>query len=590
MSNQVNVKQVWEYIGNIVKQFPLGISVMVIVSVVGAIDLSLRPYLLKIILDHAASEDVANIFSNLAVPAILYIGINLLLSTCYRFYDYFANIKMKPAMRKKIAQESFSALLEKSHQFYLNEFSGSLANKVKDLIKSIPLILEILIDSFLFNSLSILIAIITLAQVNLVFAGFMFLWAVIFVVGSIYFSKYFLHLADNVAANTSVITGKIVDSLSNILLIRLFSAKKYEEKYLNHNLTKAQNSEEKLFTAYFWLWFVYGYSFCIAQMLNLYFLVKGRQEGWVTVGDFALVFMINISIANFLWNVAREISQFSELLGRVMQGLKSISDPIHVEDIKNAKKLKVTKGEIKFEGVNFHYKGPEPLFKDKSITIHPGQKVGLVGYSGGGKTTFANLILRLYDVSGGKISIDGQDISEVTQDSLHSAIGMIPQESTLFHRSLMDNIRYGMPDATDEQVKLAAKKAHADEFIEALEDGYETLVGERGVKLSGGQRQRISIARAALKNAPILILDEATSQLDSITEGIIQESIWHLMQGKTTLIIAHRLSTLLYMDRILVFDKGRIVEDGTHQELLARDGLYKTLWNSQVGGFLQDSK
>jgi len=588
MSGGIKQKEVWSYVWKITRKFPLGISVMVFVAIASAIDLSLRPYLLKIILDRAADEDITNIFVNLAIPAFFYVGANILLSTCYRFYDYFANIKMKPAMRKQIAEDGFSELLGKSHQFYLNNFSGSLANKIKDLIKSVPLILEILIDSFLFNSLSILIAIATLAYVNITFASFMFLWAAIFILGSFYFCKHFIHLADKVAENSSAITGKVVDALSNILLIRLFSAKNFEEKQLNNSLKITQNSEEKLFRAYFWLWLVYGYSFCIAQILNLYFLIKGRQEGWVTVGDFALVFMINISIANFLWNVGREISQFSELLGRVMQALKAISSDVHIKDIENAKKLKVSKGEIRFENVDFHYKGPEPLFKNKSITILPGQKVGLVGYSGGGKTTFVNLILRLYDLSAGRILIDGQDISKVTQNSLHQAIGMIPQESTLFHRTLMENIRYGMPSASDEDVKEAARKAHADVFIEELEDKYKTMVGERGVKLSGGQRQRISIARAALKNAPILILDEATSQLDSITEGIIQESIWHLMQGKTTLIIAHRLSTLLYMDRILVFDRGKIVEDGTHQELLAVDGLYKTLWASQVGGFLQD--
>lgn len=230
------------------------------------------------------------------------------------------------------------------------------------------------------------------------------------------------------------------------------------------------------------------------------------------------------------------------------------------------------------------------MFQNKSVTIEAGQKVGLVGYSGSGKSTFVNLILRLYEVVDGQILIDGQNLSEVTQESLRQAIAMIPQDPTLFHRSLMDNIRYGRTKASDEEVISASKKAHADEFISLLPEGYETLVGERGVKLSGGQRQRIAIARAILKNAPILMLDEATSQLDSITESNIQDSLWELMQGKTTLIVAHRLSTLLHMDRILVFDKGHIVEDGTHAELLNRGGLYKTLWDAQVGGFLPDER
>jgi ATP-binding cassette subfamily B protein len=221
--------------------------------------------------------------------------------------------------------------------------------------------------------------------------------------------------------------------------------------------------------------------------------------------------------------------------------------------------------------------------------IQPGQKVGLVGYSGSGKSTFVNLILRLFDVTAGRIMIDGQDIRDVTQDSLHHCIAMIPQEPSLFHRSIMNNIKYGCINATFDDVIAAAKKAHAHDFIIELSQGYDMLVGERGIKLSGGQRQRIVIARAILKDAPILILDEATSQLDSVTENQIQESLWDLMQNKTTLVIAHRLSTLLHMDRILVFDQGTIVEDGTHEGLLAKNGLYKQLWEAQIGGFLLDS-
>jgi ATP-binding cassette subfamily B protein len=264
--------------------------------------------------------------------------------------------------------------------------------------------------------------------------------------------------------------------------------------------------------------------------------------------------------------------------------------PIEIQDMPGAKDLVVRKGEIVFSQVHFRYKNAEPLFENKSVTIEPGQKVGLVGYSGGGKTTFVNLILRLYDVTGGHILIDGQDIKEVTMDSLRTNIGMIPQEPTLFHRSLMENIRYGYLDATDEEVIAASKQAHAHEFIEKLPKGYHSLVGERGVKLSGGQRQRIAIARAILKDAPILLLDEATSQLDSITEKYIQNALWQLMKEKTTIVIAHRLSTLLNMDRILVFDNGKIIEDGNHQELLAKGGHYKALWDAQVGGFLPDQR
>jgi ATP-binding cassette subfamily B protein len=268
--------------------------------------------------------------------------------------------------------------------------------------------------------------------------------------------------------------------------------------------------------------------------------------------------------------------------------LSTLIVPQDIQDKTDARDLSIYKGQISFDHVEFQYKDTAPLFQKKSITIEAGQKVGLVGYSGSGKSTFVNLILRLFDVTDGSIKIDDHDIRDLTQDSLRRNIAMIPQDPTLFHRSLMDNIRYGRIEATDEEVIEAAKKAHAHEFISKLPQGYDSPVGERGVKLSGGQRQRIAIARAILKNAPILILDEATSQLDSVTESDIQDSLWDLMQNKTTIVVAHRLSTLLHMDRIMVFDQGKIVEDGTHKELLAMHGLYKNLWDAQVGGFIPD--
>jgi ATP-binding cassette subfamily B protein len=321
-----------------------------------------------------------------------------------------------------------------------------------------------------------------------------------------------------------------------------------------------------------------------------FFLLRGFKQGSVTPGDFVLLTTINIAIIGDLWQLSRNIIKFSEYSGNIKQGLSVVLAPHDIQDKTDATVLSLTKGQITFDDVTFHYKHTNPLFKNLSLTIEPGQKVGLVGYSGGGKTTFANLVLRLYEVTDGCIRIDGQAIQNVTQDSLHAHIGMIPQDPSLFHRTLMENIRYGNMEATDADVREAAKRAHAHDFIVNLPDGYASLVGERGVKLSGGQRQRIAIARAILKNAPILFLDEATSQLDSMTERDIQDSLWTLMQDKTTIVIAHRLSTLLHMDRILVFDRGKIVEDGTHEQLLNNTGLYKTLWDTQVGGFLPDTK
>ncbi len=281
------------------------------------------------------------------------------------------------------------------------------------------------------------------------------------------------------------------------------------------------------------------------------------------------------------------MNDFISSWGTIGQALTILDGKAGVLDKPNATILQVKHAQIKFDKVHFNYHGTDSLFENKSVTIQHGSKVGLVGYSGGGKTTFVNLILRLYDVTSGSVLIDNQDVRDVKQDSLREAIAMIPQDPTLFHRSLMDNIRYGRIDATEEEIIQASKQAYAHEFITALPQGYASLVGERGVKLSGGQRQRIAIARAILKNAPILILDEATSQLDSITEQDIQDSLWKLMHNKTTIVIAHRLSTLLEMDRILVFEHGRIVEDGTHKELLQSMDVQVAV-GCAVGGFLPE--
>jgi ATP-binding cassette subfamily B protein len=326
----------------------------------------------------------------------------------------------------------------------------------------------------------------------------------------------------------------------------------------------------------------------IATMLGfmMYFLVHLYGSRLISVGDFVLILGLGMEVAHITWYTMSQVDEFNQAVGKCKQSLGSLIVPHDIKDKKDASNILITKGQITFSDVKFHYKGTEPLFQNKSITIEPGQKVGLVGYSGGGKSTFVNLILRLFDVTDGHIFIDDQDLREVTQDSLRQHIGMIPQDPSLFHRTLMENIRYGRIEATDEEVIEAAKKAHAHEFISKLPQGYESPVGERGIKLSGGQRQRIAIARAILKNAPILILDEATSALDSVTEKYIQEALHTLMIGRTTIVIAHRLSTLAEMDRILVFDNGQIIEDGNHQDLMNLKGHYALMWQMQAGGFL----
>jgi ATP-binding cassette subfamily B protein len=312
------------------------------------------------------------------------------------------------------------------------------------------------------------------------------------------------------------------------------------------------------------------------------------MDGAISVGSFAMVASLLLMVINDIRTLSRRFLEFFEYIGNVTDGVSVIVRPHEVVDLRGARELAVARGEIRFEDVHFGYAGGMQVFRGLNLTIAPGQRVGLVGFSGSGKSTLLNLVLRLYDIQGGRILIDGQDIREVTQDSLRRAVSMIAQDPMLFHRSLRENVRYGSLEATDDEVQDAARRAHAHEFIMSLPEGYDSLVGERGVRLSGGQRQRVAIARSLLKDSPIFLLDEATSSLDSVTERLIQDSIATLMHGRTAVVIAHRLSTIAHLDRIIVFHHGAVVEDGTHDELLARSGHYTHMWSMQAGGFLPE--
>lgn len=569
------------YIYTIARFFPFPIGIMFLVSSIFAINLSLSPYILKVILDRLSKSFSEDIFTYIGTPILIYFSLTLTMTTLFRCYDYFVQIKMIPQLRKKITSSTFDYILRHDHEYYQNNFSGAISNKINDLTNSIPEILQISIDKIFHNILGTLIAISTLWCVKTEFAVVMIAWTVLFFgVSYLCFNKI-QTLADKWSELGSLISGKMVDSLSNILSIRLCSLEANEKNLFNKTLEESAKAEQKLQWFYFWLWVFYGYSFVLTQGICLYFLLIGHTQGLISVGDFALVITLNLIIVDFLWMLGTDFSQFIKILGKITQALRTTTAPLDTQDNKNAPELIVTKGEIVFENVSFFYKNSGPWFENKSILISAGQKVGLVGYSGGGKSTFVNLILRLFDVTKGRILIDNQDIKEITQKSLRDSISMIPQDPTLFHRTIMENIRCGKLEASNEEVIKAAKAACVHEFISRLPLAYETLVGERGAKLSGGQRQRILISRAILKNARILILDEATSQLDSINEKDIQKNLWDLMQDKTTIVIAHRLSTLLKMDRILVFDGGKIVQDGTHKELVT-EGLYKNFWNAQI--------
>lgn len=493
-----------------------------------------------------------------------------------------------PLVTGRIWDAMLDHCLGQSHQFYQDNLSGSLAKQINSLAESVESLISNVAVNFLRGASLLLVAFITAYSANPIFCFILMIWFVSFAGISIWMSKKLVLLADTQASAESTLSGQAVDVLSSHSTVRIFSRRSYERARMVPFLKEYQKSYTAMHLYALRLYAVQAVLITLMMAFSISALIYLYGKGLVTIGDFALILSLSMETGHMIWFTMSQIDVFNEAVGRGKQSLKALIAPLEVQDCPNAMALACTQGAIVFKNVKFHYKDTHPLFQNKSVTIPAGQKVGLVGYSGSGKSTFVNLMLRLYDVTGGAILIDGQDIREVTQDSLRAHIAMIPQDPALFHRSLMENIRYGKPDATVEEVIAAAKAAHAHAFISKLPQGYDTRVGERGVKLSGGQRQRIAIARAILKNAPLLILDEATSQLDSVTELLIQESLWGLMQGKTTLVIAHRLSTLLQMDRILVFDQGKIIEDGSHATLLAQNGLYKTLWDAQVGGFLGD--
>jgi ATP-binding cassette subfamily B protein len=577
-----------QFLFNSTKPFKFYLGLHFFVVLYNAIDLALWPYISKLLIDKISITPRELVIDEVWPYALLLIIFTAVPNFVWRIADY-AWAKLTPLLKKKIASESMEYVMGHSHSFFQNSFSGSLTNKVRDLIKTMPALLETILYSFLHTILALIFAFIALFSIHKAFAFGLILWALLFIFMAIRAAKLTNRMSLNIARQQTKIMGNIADVFGNVSNVKFFANSHYESqriKLLQNKFTQLFERRGFFLVRFFTL---HGTSFILYYAACIAFLVWLYAQGQVTLGDFLMLFTINNFIIHLMWQSANAMRNFLEDLGTANQALSIINKPLGVVDGKE--ELVVSKGEIIFEDVKFSYHASRPLFEGKSLTISPGQKVGLVGHSGGGKTSFVNLILRLFDIDSGRILIDGQDISKVTQDSLRRSIAVIPQDTSLFHRSLCDNIAYGAPRYSKKseilpEVIAAAKNAHAHEFIMKMPQAYNSLVGERGVKLSGGQRQRIAIARAFLKNAPILILDEATSALDSKTEGLIQDSLKHLMEHKTTLVIAHRLSTLKMMDRILVLEGGKIIEDGSHEELLALGGVYKSLWDSQSGGVL----
>ncbi len=540
--------------------------------------------LISVVLD----KDVASYKLIIIVFEIL--SLNIVSWVLYRVAT-FANNNFQTSVMAKLRQQSYDYLMEHSYSFFTNNFTGSLVQRVNRFSRAF----ERLSDNLIWGLTPLIIRVISIILIILFFnkwiALIILIWAIIFLGFNIIFSKWKLKYDLSVAEADSKATGYLADTITNQNNVALFARQDFESSGY-----KKVTEEQARITKFDWnlasiIEGVQGFLSIAIEFFVFYFAIKYWKDGTITIGIFVMLQAYVFTLIEQFWGVTRIVRDVYQSYADAKEMVEIMKLPHEITDAPTAKELKVLDGMIEFRDLNFNFNETRQVLKNINLIINPGEKVAIIGPSGAGKTTFIRLLLRFYDSTSGQILVDNQDIAKVTQESLRNNISLVPQDPVLFHRTLAENIAYGKRDATREDIERAAELAHCDEFIKDLSQGFETYVGERGIKLSGGERQRVAIARAILKNAPILVLDEATSSLDSESEMLIQDALNNLMQNKTVIVIAHRLSTIQKMDRIIVVDNGQIIEQGNHQELLANENsLYKKLWTLQAGGFLSDDE
>ena len=583
---------VWAFYLYYLRQvWPMFVALLVIGLIAALIEVSLFSYLSTLI-DLTQGTPNTEFFKVHSSELIWMAVVALIIRPVFfGLHDLLVHQTLSPSMTSMIRWQNHSYVLKQSLNFFQNDFAGRIAQRIMQTGNSLRDSAVQAVDALWHVLIYAISSLVLFAEADWRLMIPLLIWIACYI-GALYYFVPRVKERSVVSSDArSKLMGRIVDGYTNITTLKLFAHTNFEQQYAREAIIE-QTEKTRLASRV-----VTSMDVAITSLNGLLIVSTSGLALWlwsqslISVGAIALATGLVIRIVNMSGWIMWVVNGIFENIGMVQDGLQTIAQPIAVTDREQAPRLTVSRGEVRFEHVDFHYGKRSGIISDLNLVIKPGEKIGLIGPSGAGKSTLVNLLLRLYDLQGGRILIDDQNIAEVTQESLREQIGMITQDTSLLHRSIRDNLLYGKPDATDEELWAAVRKARADEFIPLLSDaqgrtGFDAHVGERGVKLSGGQRQRIAIARVLLKNAPILIMDEATSALDSEVESAIQESLETLMQGKTVIAIAHRLSTIARMDRLVVLENGHIAQTGTHSELLARGGLYSRLWQHQTGGFV----
>ena len=525
-------------------------------------------------------------FNSAILPWMLLLAAIWLGSTiAYRGYEA-VDVNTSPRMRALAQKYLFTYLMGHSPRYFQENFAGKLGQKVKQAGQAVVTILQILAFEMVRVAMLMLVGGILMFNAHASYALVLVVWAAVYLAIVVTLARRCVVLSKAFSNEVSTSTGRLIDAIANSDLVRAFARADYERRFISRFLESEMNASRRLRT-----FLILMRSFMavatLALLLGLVALAgSDALSGALSVGAFAMIFFLANQIIRSVQELSYRMLEYFEQLGTLAEALELVTHPHEIVDVQDAKPLNLREGAIRFDAVSFAHPDGLQVFDNLNLTIRPGEKVGLVGPSGAGKSTLVKLLRRQFEPQKGRILIDGQDIAHITWDSLNRAIAEVPQAAGIFHRAVRDNIRYAKPDASEAEMLRAAAEAHAHDFISGRTLGYDTIVGEQGIKLSGGERQRVAIARALVKDARILVLDEATSSLDSESEHLIQEALWTLMKGRTVIAIAHRLSTIAGMDRIVYLEAGRIVEEGPHRELLAKGGAYARLWNRQMGGFI----